>query len=125
MTAKTITERFGSGGANLTPSGTAGEPTLAEVLREAADSYDPANGLQAGVVVATHTATLPVAGMVLWVESTTGSTTGRCVMGTSAPATLECQVAYDGDGIPTLTFNATDAVTACDVQQLISPITKG
>jgi hypothetical protein len=33
----TIGEKFGTGGANLTPSGSSGEPSLAEVLRDLAD----------------------------------------------------------------------------------------
>jgi hypothetical protein len=32
-----ITKRFGSGGANLTPGGAAGQPALADVLRDIAD----------------------------------------------------------------------------------------
>jgi hypothetical protein len=32
-----ITKRFGSGGANLTPGGAAGQPTLADTLRDVAD----------------------------------------------------------------------------------------
>ncbi len=32
-----ITERFGSGGANLSPGGSAGTPSLAEALRDVAD----------------------------------------------------------------------------------------
>ena len=32
-----ITTRFGSGGANLTPGGAAGQPTLADALRDIAD----------------------------------------------------------------------------------------
>ena len=32
-----ISERFGSGGANLAPGGSAGSPSLAEVLRDIAD----------------------------------------------------------------------------------------
>jgi len=32
-----ITRRFGSGGANLTPGGSAGQPVLADVLRDIAD----------------------------------------------------------------------------------------
>jgi hypothetical protein len=32
-----ITKRFGSGGANLTPGGSAGQPTLADALRDVAD----------------------------------------------------------------------------------------
>lgn len=33
----TIKENFGSGGANLTPNKSAGEPTLAQTLRDVAD----------------------------------------------------------------------------------------
>jgi hypothetical protein len=32
-----ITKRFGSGGANLTPGGASGQPTLADALRDMAD----------------------------------------------------------------------------------------
>jgi hypothetical protein len=32
-----ITRRFGSGGANLTPGGAAGQPALADALRDIAD----------------------------------------------------------------------------------------
>ena len=32
-----ISKRFGSGGANLAPGGSAGQPTLAEALRDVAD----------------------------------------------------------------------------------------
>lgn len=32
-----ISKRFGSGGANLPPGGSAGKPTLAEALRDVAD----------------------------------------------------------------------------------------
>jgi len=32
-----ITTRFGSGGANLTPGGAAGQPSLADALRDIAD----------------------------------------------------------------------------------------
>jgi hypothetical protein len=32
-----ITRRFGSGGANLTPGGSAGQPALADALRDIAD----------------------------------------------------------------------------------------
>jgi hypothetical protein len=32
-----ITQRFGSGGANLTPGRAAGQPSLADVLRDVAD----------------------------------------------------------------------------------------
>jgi hypothetical protein len=32
-----ISRRFGSGGSNLTPGGSAGQPTLADALRDVAD----------------------------------------------------------------------------------------
>jgi hypothetical protein len=34
-----ISELFGSGGANMAPGGAAGEPTLADALRAAADDF--------------------------------------------------------------------------------------
>ena len=44
-----ITPRFGSGGANLVPGGAAGQPTLAEALRDLADDL---NALKPLTVVA-------------------------------------------------------------------------
>jgi len=34
-----ISKRFGSGGANLAPGGSAGQPMLADVLRDIADDF--------------------------------------------------------------------------------------
>ena len=48
-----ITKRFGSGGANLTPGGAAGQPALADALRDIAD--DLATMLPARIVAADAT----------------------------------------------------------------------
>ena len=44
-----ITPRFGSGGANTAPGGSAGQPSLAEALRDVADDLA---GLKPGAVAA-------------------------------------------------------------------------
>jgi len=50
-----ISKRFGSGGANLAPGGSAGQPTLADTLRDVAD--DLAALKSTPVVAADATAT--------------------------------------------------------------------
>ena len=35
----TITENFGTGGANLTPANSSGDPSLAQALRDVADDF--------------------------------------------------------------------------------------
>jgi hypothetical protein len=44
-----ISERFGSGGANVAPGGSSGKPSLAEALRDIADDLA---GLKPGTVTA-------------------------------------------------------------------------
>jgi len=65
--------------------------------------------------VTTHVHTAAEAGYVVAVEATTGTYTGRLeVLTAGTPtATSEVTVTYDGAGVPTLTFAAADAVTAC------------
>ncbi len=36
----TIVKSFGTGGANLTPAGSSGEPSLAQALRDIADDFE-------------------------------------------------------------------------------------
>lgn len=48
----TIKVDFGEGGANLTPTGSAGEPTLAEALRDVADDLGDAIGTDPGSMTA-------------------------------------------------------------------------
>lgn len=73
---------------------------------------------QTGVVVAAHTATLGDAGAVVMVEATTADSTGvKQIQSTAAPAADFVRVTYSS-GVPTLTFNATDNVTAATVLQI-------
>jgi hypothetical protein len=70
-----------------------------------------------GVVVASHTVTLAFAGYVTAVEATTADSTGVTqVQFSAAPAQGFVRVEYSAAGVATLTFNATDNVTACAVQ---------
>jgi hypothetical protein len=53
------------------------------------------------------------------VDATTATAAGgKIIQSQASPAAGFVQVEYDADGIPTLTFEATDAVTECAVQQL-------
>ncbi len=54
----TITERFGSGGANVVPGGAGGQPTLAETLRDVADDLA---ALQTPAIASPDAADLPSA----------------------------------------------------------------
>lgn len=73
---------------------------------------------QTGVAVTTNAATLPNAGPVLAVQATTATSAGPKQQTTAAPAAGQVQVAYGATGIPTLTFNGTDAVTVAAVSQM-------
>jgi hypothetical protein len=121
-----IKENFGFGGANLTPGGGAGTPTLAEALRDVADDLaGVGNDWQSGLAVTTHVLVMAQAGAVLAVEGTTGSGTGVKQMQFSAsPAAGFVRVEYDAAGVPTLTFNATDAITEAAVMQAAGPNVK-
>lgn len=69
----------------------------------------------AGVVVTTHVATLAVAGYVLCVEATAGSSAGvKTIITTGTPGDGQVKVVYT-DGVATLTFDTSDAVTAATV----------
>jgi hypothetical protein len=125
--ASAIKTDFGSGGANLTPGG-AGEPTLANALRDAADDFSDVNAGTApawttGITVTTNVAVLAAASWVLAVHATTGTVTGIInILSTGTPATKQCTITYAA-GVATLTFAAGDAVTAIAVLQL--PKTRG
>lgn len=117
---------FGQGGANLTPDGSAGDPSLADVLRDVADDLSGAgNDWQSGVAVVADAATLPSAGVVVAVEATAADSAGvKQQQFSDSPAEGFVQVEYDADGVPTLTFNGVDAVTECAVMQLGGPNVK-
>lgn len=73
------------------------------------------------VEVASHTAELAAAGMVIAVTITAGGVTGAANIRSDAPATSrDVQVEYDADGVATITFLAGDAVTEADV--LVMPL---
>ncbi len=107
-----IPENFGSGGSGLTPNGSSGSPSLADIL----GGLNSVPAWETGIVVTTHVAVMTTAGFVMAVEGTAGNTAGpKSQIQSGAPATLQVDVQYDADGIATLTFNATDAITACAV----------
>lgn len=117
----TIPNNFGEGHANLAPDGAQGEPTLVKVLQglNGQNANNPIDW-QIGIAVLTHVVTLAKSGFVLVVEATAASSTGaKGQIQSGSPAVGEVDVAYDAEGVPTLTFNATDAVTECAVTQLV------
>jgi len=117
----TITEDFGKGGANLMHGH--GDPSLRETLQEVADDIgELAGGLSdwsAALTVTAHVVELPRAGVPVAVEATAGTSTGvKQMQYSGSPAAGFVNVAF-ADGVATLTFEATDAVTECRV--LLSP----
>jgi hypothetical protein len=117
--AITLKRTFGSGGADETPEGRGKPSLLRRILAALAGSVGAVPAWQTGIAVTTHVATLSTPGLVLAVEATTATSAGAKLMQVSAaPAAGSVQVAYNGSGVATLTFNATDAVTVCAVQKL-------
>jgi len=117
----TITTEFGSGGANLTPQDSAGQPSLATVLRGIADDLVGIGTIPVwttAIAVAGNTVTLPSAGWVIAVDGDTGGTAGGKKIVNAVALTGEVQVVYDAAGIPTLNFLAGDAITQCAVCQI-------
>ncbi len=109
-----IPARLGEGGAHLS-SGASGEPSLKTIL----DAINAVPDWDTAVAVTTDTVTLPDAGPVIAVEGTTGNTPGpKALVQNGAPAVGSVDVNYDAAGIPTLTFNGTDAITVAAVYQL-------
>lgn len=115
---------FGSGGRGLSPNDSSGKPTLRDIL---AALINMVGGVGApdstwwttGIAVSSNTVTLSTAGRVLAVDATTASAVGpKAIQQQATPAAGNVQVVYDSAGIPTLNFQATDAVTECAVQQL-------
>lgn len=117
--ALSLTKLFGSGGADMQPQGPGNPSLLRKILAVLAGAVGGVPAWSGAVTVTTHVATLSTAGPVLAVDATAGSGTGgKTLQSQASPAVGAVQVEYDGDGIPTLTFNATDAVTECKVLQL-------
>lgn len=123
MAILNLSKLFGSGGSGLSPNGSAGKPDLRQILASLIAYVGgvgaPTAWWATGVAVAGHTVTLATAGRVTAVDATTADAAGGKVLQQAAsPAAGTVRVQYDAAGIPTLTFNATDNVTACAVQQL-------
>ncbi len=75
-----------------------------------------------GVTVTTHVAVLATAGWVVAVNATAGAVAGpKQIIHTGTVADNQVKVEYSGAGIPTLTFDTSDAVTATAV--LVLPMT--
>jgi hypothetical protein len=120
-----IKTTFGEGGTGLQPGH--GTPSLATALRDVADDLGDLAGVGAawttGLVVASHTVTLPRAGIPVAVEATTATSAGaKIIQSTAAPSAGYVRVTFTA-GVATLLFNATDAVTAAAVLMAPRPTT--
>ena len=67
-------------------------------------------------VAANTSGALSLAGEVTAVEATAGAAPGVKAIVTAAPAAGEAQVVYDANGVPTINFNAADAITAIRIK---------
>jgi hypothetical protein len=116
-----IPKDFGQAGANIAPNGAAGSPDLATAFREVADDFAGNVKVPAwftALVVTTHVHIMAQAGWVLQVHATAGGAAGvKTVIATGAPSAGQVRVDYTA-GVPTLTFAAADAITACSVTQI-------
>lgn len=69
-----------------------------------------------GIAVASNTSgALGFAGEVKAVTATAASSTGAKTIVSGSPSAGECQVTYSAAGVPTLTFNGSDAVTEASI----------
>ncbi len=121
-----ITTRFGSGGANLVPGGSGGQPSLADALRDIADDVAASSAgvvpaWSAPIAVVANVAVLATAGLLMAVDAVVAGAAGPKAQMFGAPGAGQVQVAYAGTGIPTLTFPGADAVTSIRVQQITRP----
>lgn len=76
---------------------------------------------EGGIAVASNTVTLSTPGAVVAVSASLAASTGAKVISPAPAQAGEVRVAYDADGIPTLTFAGADAVTECAVHQMRIP----
>ena len=122
MTA--IPENFGQGGVGLQP--THGSPGLAQVLRGLADDVNGEPTVLTGLTVTANAVTLSDPGRVLAVEATTAGSTGvKSRKLVAPPGAGEYVVAYDSDGIATITFAGADSVTEAAVEVTPANMTSG
>lgn len=113
---------FGSGGSGLAVKDGDGV-SLAIALRDVADDLADLNGgagltdpdWLTGEAVTTNVWTGPGKGFVAAAEGTTGSSTGvKTIQQSGAPAAGAVTLSFTL-GVPTLTFNAADAITIASV----------
>lgn len=74
--------------------------------------------------VTSNVLVMDVPARIIAVEATAGGTTGVSLLAPSGAtlATKQCTVDYDDDGIATITFKASDAVTTAKVQYAELPL---
>ncbi len=118
----TIIEGYGKG-LRIVPGHSGDDPAIDEVLRDLAnDVGDLAGGLTdwtAELTVTAHVLILSRAGVPVAIEATTATSAGvKQAQHSGSPAAGFVTVAFT-DGVATLTFEATDAVTGARV--LLSP----
>ncbi len=117
-----IKEDFGSGGAGLAVKDGDGVST-ASLFRDVADDLADLNG-GAGLTdpdwltaetVAANAWTATEKGHVIAAEGTTGSAVGvKTIQQSGSPAAGAVTLSY-ASGVPTLTFNAADAITVASI----------
>lgn len=117
-----IKEEFGSGGSGLAVADRDGVST-AIAFRDIADDLADLNGgagltdpdWLAGETVTAHVWTAAEKGHVVAVEGTTGSSTGvKTIQQSGSPAAGAVTLSFAA-GVPTLTFNAADAITDASI----------
>jgi hypothetical protein len=117
-----IKEDFGSGGGGLAVADRDGV-SVASLFRDVADDLADLNGgagltdpdWLTGETVTTHVWTAAEKGFVAAVEGTTGSSVGvKTIQQSGSPAAGAVTLSFAA-GVPTLTFNATDAITAASI----------
>lgn len=118
--ALTLKRLLGSGGADLQPQGKGSPSNLRKLLTVLSKAVGAVPAWSSELTVTTHVVTLATAGPILCVDATAGTAAGGKILQSAAsPAAGFVQVAYSGTGAPTLTFNATDAITGCKVVQIL------
>jgi hypothetical protein len=116
---------YGTGGSGLTPSsGNDRHPPLATVLRDIATdlaALAPEPGWSNSISVTSHVATINAKVLVVAVHATAGSSAGpKQQISSGTPSAGQVKVEY-GATTTTLTFNTTDAITACVISRIPYP----
>lgn len=122
-----IPSDYGTGGSGIlsAPSGSTRYPAISTVLRDVADDLNASSGgvpdWVTGADVTTDVLALTVPGWILSVEATAATSAGPKQLVIGAPDAGQAQLVYDANGVPTITFNAADAVTEAAYQQIARP----